>query len=57
MTTFKEKLQQEHPEEILVGGSCRGCPEEYGYEEPINCAGMGCDDCWDREMKGEHYEV
>ena len=54
--TFREKLMQEHPE--CVGtkyrGGCRGCPEEYGYENgtPKICGTriLPCRDCWDREM-------
>ena len=33
--TFKEKLQQEHPEAIgeKYDGGCKNCPYDYGYCE------------------------
>lgn len=33
--TFKEKLQQEHPEYVSdrFAGGCEKCPHTYGYEE------------------------
>lgn len=39
--TYKEKLQEEHPEFVgknFVGG-CRFCPETFGYEKemPLIC--------------------
>ena len=38
--TYREKLQQEHPEYVSDGyaGGCKGCPKGYGYgpEETTN---------------------
>lgn len=55
--TFKEKLKQEHPEQIdenYEGGAFE-CPAYYGYEEPQNYCpeGMNCYECWNREMPEE----
>lgn len=55
--TYKERLQQEHPEmndadfenEVLFN-----CPSTFGYEENWYCLGdidMSCDKCWDRKME------
>lgn len=56
--TFREKLQQEHPEEVseFWTGGCHNCPYSYGYEvEPIgeHCENIKCRDCWDREIPTE----
>lgn len=51
--TFREKLQQEHPECIreTVAGGCMGCPCDYQYENPISCdQDEVCKRCWDREI-------
>ena len=52
--TFKEKLKMEYPE--CVSGKwicgCRGCPNDYGYEEYHSCKGIDCNECWDREIPG-----
>lgn len=50
--TFKEKLQEEHPEAIDGNGYCKYCPETYGYEpSQEECPSRGsCTDCWNREM-------
>ena len=52
--TFKEKLQQEHPECVSdeEEGGCMGCPDSYGYDSYSPC-GLGCDRCWNREMEDE----
>lgn len=60
--TFREKLQQEHPDYIrkAFAGGCKGCPEDYGYEPPrdCSCAQSLCRECWDREMpEAEPNEV
>lgn len=54
--TFREKLEQEHPESIgdnFVGGAA-GCPCDYGYEDEYDgmCLEQGkdCAYCWNREM-------
>lgn len=60
--TYREKLQQEHPEKIgdkYLGGA-KGCPQKYGYETRSRCRVDGvldktgvnmCRICWDREME------
>lgn len=51
--TFREKLQQEHPERIreTVAGGCMGCPCDYQYEDAISCdRHASCEMCWDREI-------
>lgn len=39
--TYKEKLMQEHPENVIKqkGGSywCCGCPGGYGYKDTSDC--------------------
>lgn len=61
--TYREKLQQEHPEsvgEYYLGG-CGGCPSDWGYEEkcciddPRTYFGRRyeCAECWDREIPEE----
>ena len=53
--TFKEKLEKEYPECIdstAIGG-CIGCPDDYGYREPIDyqeCRYSDCGDCWNCEI-------
>lgn len=52
--TYKEKLQQEHPEMINKKGECWNCPHDYGYCEnpPIeHCRSMNCNACWEREIQ------
>lgn len=55
--TFREKLAQEHLEEVNEEyfGGCYGCPENYGYEKKFDCAtaGVNCTECWDREISKE----
>lgn len=62
--TYKEKLMQEHPEEVdrRYRGGCYGCPVDYGYEQRaprFMCGYPGtfsedrCKKCWNREMGGE----
>lgn len=58
--TFKEKLQQEHPEDINEDGWCFKCPHHYGYEDrvgpcPIDGNGekISCWECWNREIPEE----
>ena len=60
--TFKEKLQQEHPEAISENydGGCKDCPHDYGYCEkpPIEyCRATSCDECWNREMPSEVQQM
>ena len=59
--TCREKVKQEHPEEIdpeRLGG-CKGCPHQYGYaKEPEWCDDNNftdekCRRCWDREVETE----
>lgn len=56
--TFKEKLQEEHPERIIEWhlGGCDGCPYEYGYEkkkeEICEVSDEECRKCWDRVITG-----
>ncbi len=54
--TFKEKLEQEHPEKVCTDamGGCYGCPSDFGYEDDNGCK-RNCDDkkctkCWNREI-------
>ena len=56
--TFKEKLKQEHPENVneKYTGGCFLCPYSYGYEtkREENCkrnGGKGCEYCWNREIE------
>ena len=56
--TFKEKLKQEHPENVneKYKGGCFLCPYSYGYEtkREENCkrnGGKGCEYCWNREIE------
>ena len=48
--TYKERLQQEHPEcegDEFVG-NCFGCPGryDYGHETWSNCTGLiSCEEC------------
>lgn len=51
--TFREKLQQEHPDKINPkhSGGCKGCPYHYGYETESNCdIHLDCTKCWNREI-------
>lgn len=53
--TYKEKLEQEHPEMLSKNydGGCKDCPHDYGYCEnpPIEfCRRTTCEECWNREM-------
>lgn len=52
--TYREKLQQEHPETVSnrYWGGCRSCPDSYGYEDYSECdeSGRNCEACWDREI-------
>lgn len=52
--TLREKLEQEHPENVSViyRGGCFGCPFDYGYSDKISffCGGATeekCRKCWD----------
>lgn len=64
--TFREKLQQEHPQFLGSGfrGGCRGCPVNFGYESGYcggECDGTDrsdeiCRACWDREMPEKNGE-
>lgn len=51
--TYKEKLQQEHPDRIDGEGAV-GCPGNYGYEtveESLDvCWRLACKECWNREI-------
>lgn len=67
--TYREKLQQEHPEAVSVEyiGGCKGCPNTYGYgpEGKLNsdaCIArinflrkqqINCRECWDQEIPEE----
>lgn len=56
--TYKEKLQQEHPDRVgeKYAGGCWGCPYYYGYESCLRavhvCLDMkgDCEACWNREI-------
>lgn len=55
--TFKEKLQQEHPESVSdkFKRGCEGCPCVYGYEDDFDECGEengegNCEYCWNREI-------
>lgn len=58
--TYREKLQQEHPESVgehYLGG-CESCPSDWGYEEECCFNNLWiymdrryrCAECWDRRM-------
>lgn len=49
--TFRDKLQQDHPE---YDEAERFCPRQFGYEagEPCKCSDLTCGKCWDREIPG-----
>ena len=52
--TCREKLQQEHPEKVIWGGVCIGCPYDYNYADKLYYCDGGdenCTDCWDREVE------
>lgn len=54
--TCREKLKQEHPEEIDIEcfGGCNNCPSTYGYaKDPEWCEALEtkCTKCWDREVE------
>lgn len=56
--TYREKLANEHPEEIddKEWGGCNGCPSSYGYERFQGCRDgneEACTACWDREIPEE----
>lgn len=59
--TCREKLAMEHPEEerALFKHTNIACPSAYGYlPDPINgeegmCAGLTCEECWEREIPEE----
>lgn len=60
--TFREKLQQEHPEccDTLCSGGCFGCPVEYGYEQSEHCPegmNMNCERCWSREIENDLLKI
>lgn len=65
--TCREKLQQEHPEKVIWGGVCIGCPDAYNYaDKPYYCNGgdENCTACWDREVEEQdiinhpcHYQT
>lgn len=53
--TYKERLQKEHPEDLIFSG-CNGCPKDYGYgPESVHnsyCNNHAtCRDCWNTECK------
>jgi len=56
MTTFREKLIQEHPEKKTLRITAVGCPADYDYEHYENdhfkCPPgvVRCEECWDREI-------
>ncbi|RZT02929.1 hypothetical protein [Cuneatibacter caecimuris] len=58
--TYKEKLQQEHPDYVdkKYSGGCLLCPYSYGYESSENsehaCLKLkgDCEACWNREIPG-----
>lgn len=58
--TFREKLEQEHPDKITLDGWIRYCPRDFGYEEHTGreCQNpdMSCKECWDREVTEEQKE-
>lgn len=59
--TFREKLQQEHPESISASrwGGCCGCPASFYAPPGDGLCGLDqngitdktCRKCWDREMQ------
>lgn len=59
--TYKEKLQEEHPEcvDSKEKGGCKGCPTDYDYEKGIHCHTVGddCEACWNREIPGTESTI
>ena len=67
--TYREKLQQEHPECVSdnYAGGCKGCPSSYEYgpedslsgetciawQKSVEARKYLCRQCWDREIPGE----
>lgn len=61
--TYREKLQEEHPDMISdkYYGGCFLCPYDYGYTRRWACPEQigkettieTCTRCWDREMEVE----
>lgn len=50
--TYRKLLSIEHPDAIK-DNKCKHCPSTYGYEAVENdwqCAHIGCDDCWNRDI-------
>lgn len=50
--TFLEKFKEELPNYPLngSGGTPRACPHMCRYEQEYDCAGVSCEQCWNREM-------
>lgn len=49
--TYREKLMQEHPEQVsetYIGG-CLGCPSDISFPGAPGCV-HNCRECWDREI-------
>ena len=59
--TYREKLQEEHPEcvDSKEKGGCKGCPTDYDYEKGIHCHTVGddCEACWNREIPGTESTI
>lgn len=56
--TFKDLLENEHPECINEDGICEGCPSNYKYESYRDCKQdcevldvSLCIECWNREVE------
>lgn len=57
--TYREKLQQEHPELVddFFCGGCSGCPSFYDYVKSKDCPDTSCAECWNREMPTDEVTV
>ena len=63
--TFIEKLEQEHPDRIVLTGNSEKfanlCPSYYRYEDDESrlCRhqGMSCVECWNREIPESNHIV
>lgn len=53
--TFREKLEQEHPEMNIDDATLFDCPRTYKYEDRWDCneTDIFCDECWNREIPEE----
>lgn len=51
--TYKEKAIKEHLEINVNEIEHIYCPSDFNYNEPSDCFGILCKDCWGREIPEE----